>query len=36
MWEICMPIFRPLALLVWEEEEVKDGRTDDGHHSVFP
>jgi len=27
MWEICMPIFRPLAPLVWEENEVTDGRT---------
>jgi len=24
MWELCMQIFRPLALLVWEENEVAD------------
>jgi len=31
--ELCMPIFRPLALLVWEENEVTDGRTRDVKHS---
>jgi len=24
MWGICMPIFRPPASLVWEENEVTD------------
>jgi len=25
MWKICMPNFRPLALLIWPKNEVTDG-----------
>jgi len=31
MWGLCMPNFSPLASMVWEEEEVTDGRTDVKH-----
>jgi len=30
-----MPIFKSLAPLVWEEEEVTDGKTDMGHYAIF-
>jgi len=28
MWGICMPIFRPITSMVWEEEEETGGRMD--------
>jgi len=40
MWGLCMPNFKPLAALVWEEEEVTRGRTDvtpfwPSHNEIF-
>jgi len=34
MWGIGMPDFSTLTSMVWEEEEVTDGRTDKGCHAI--
>jgi len=31
---IIMPNFSPLASMMWEEEELTDGRTDKGRHAI--
>jgi len=35
MWGVCMPIFKSLAPLVREENEVTGGRMDTGQHAIF-
>jgi len=34
MWGLCMPNFSPLALMLWEEEDVTDGKRDKGSHAI--